>query len=136
MKRSLSHRSGAASLSCLAVGVVFLVSCKDYEYRHEVDGKVLDADNKPVKGAIVRRVTDKGDQYGIDELYARTTPASGEFSFVNVGRGPQHMSSAPWKIQVEHPAGVKHTYDVAANWSDDRSGCFGYCAKGVIVILK
>ncbi len=136
MKRTHCRRSGGASLAPVALALAFLVSCKDYEYRHEVDGKVLDADNKPVKGAIVRRVTDKGDQYGIDELYSRTTPATGEFSFVNVGRGPQHMASAPWKIQVEYPVGVKHTYDVAANWSDDRSGCYGYCAKGVIVVLK
>jgi hypothetical protein len=124
-----------ASLHALGL-LTLLGACRDYEYRHEVSGVVVDAQNKPVADAVVRRVTEKGDQYGVNELYSRTTKADGAFSFVNEGRGPEHLAEAPWKVQVEYPVGSKHTFDVVAKWSDDRSGCFGYCARNVTIQLK
>jgi hypothetical protein len=112
------------------------VACRDYAYRHEIRGTVLDAANQPIAGALVRRVSDKNDQYGVDELYLRTTAANGSFDFVNEGRGPSPVRAAPWRIEVEFPKGTKRTYEIVATWSDDKSECTGYCARNVVIVFR
>jgi hypothetical protein len=79
----------------------------------------------------VARVTDKGEPYGHDQLYLRTTDASGQFQFESTGSGPSPLASAPWLLKVTPPAGPSATFDLIAPWSDDRTGCFGYCKRGV-----
>jgi hypothetical protein len=120
----------------LWVAALSSLACRDYPYRHEIRGVVVGADSKPIKGAAVRRITDKGDQYGVDELYLRRTNDDGGFEFVSDGRGPSPLPEAPWKMEVEYPAGTKHSYDVSAKWSDDKTTCQGYCARDVHIVLR
>lgn len=122
--------------SLLVCALVGSVACSDYAYRHEVAGRVVAEGGTPVAGAIVQRVNDKGEPYGNDESYRRTTGADGTFSFVAEGRGPSPMPYAPWILRVTHPKHVERQLDVRAAWSEDRATCFGYCAKGLTIDVK
>lgn len=124
-------------LAC--VPFVLLVGCKDYAYRHEVAGRVVNTTGEPIAGALVQRVqrvNDKGEAYGNDESYRRTTDGDGRFSFVAEGRGPSPLPYAPWTLRVTKDRHVERQLDVRAVWSDDRNGCFGYCAKDVAIEMK
>lgn len=113
------------------------VSCKDHAYRHDVEGQVVDAKGVPIAGAIVTRVSDKGEPYGIPDLYQRKADEKGHFRFESEGRGPSPAASAPWRLAVEVPSRKDHAhFDVNAVWSDDRSKCYGYCAKELSLVVK
>lgn len=118
-----------------AWALLLLVGCADYPYRHEITGRVT-SNGQPVAGATVLRVNDKGDPYGQDEVNKRVTDANGAFSFVAEGRGPSPMPYAPWNLKVTHPKLAERTLEVRAAWSDDKTKCFGYCAKDFEIELK
>ena len=120
----------------LACGLLLgVVGCKDYSYRHEISGRVVAEGDRPVAGAVVQRVNDKGDPYGHDDGYRRVTDAQGSFSFVADGRGPKPMAYAPWTLKVTKEQHVERILEVRAEWSED-AACFGYCAKGFTIELK
>lgn len=120
----------------LALVLLATGACSDHSYRHEIAGRVVGANNAPIADAVVQRVNDKGDPYGNDETYRRTTAADGTFSFVAEGRGPSPMPYAPWTLRVTHPGHVERQLEVRAAWSNDRATCFGYCAKDFSIEMK
>jgi hypothetical protein len=117
----------------LVLVVAALCACKDYPYRHEIAGKVVDGAGAPIASVSVQRVDDKNKSYGVDELYKRVTNDKGEFSFVNEGRGPSPMPSAPWRLQVDFGSGSTQVYPVNVPWHDGASECAGYCAKSLVL---
>jgi hypothetical protein len=116
-----------------SVVLMMTCACKDYPYRHEIAGKVVDSAGAPMASVSVQRVDDKNKSYGVDELYKRVTNDKGEFSFVNEGRGPSPLPSAPWRLQVDFGGGTTQVYPVNAPWRDGASGCAGYCAKALVL---
>lgn len=70
---------------------------KDYAYRHEVSGKVMDENNIPIQGAIVYRPE------GLESLYKRITDEEGQFLFEYSGLGPEPTEEMHWTIIIEHP---------------------------------
>jgi hypothetical protein len=122
--------SAFSVLATLALGFGF--ACKDYAYRHEIAGTIVDAKGAPVASVSVQRVTDKNDPYGVDELYKRISNDRGEFSFVSEGRGPSPVPSAPWRLQVDF-GGEKRVYPVSVLWSAGDAGCSGYCSKSLVL---
>lgn len=125
----LHLRRVAAVLATLTVGS----ACKDYAYRHEVAGMVVDTKGAPITGVSVQRVDDKNNSYGVDELYKRVTNEKGEFSFVNEGRGPSPMPSAPWRLQVDFGAGNTKVFPLDVRFSEGKDGCTGYCARHLVL---
>jgi hypothetical protein len=126
----LYPRVRIAVLACVIA--TYAGACKDYPYRHEIAGTVTDAKGAPVASAVVLRVDDKDNAYGVDELYKRTTSDKGEFSFISEGRGPSPMPSAPWRLQVDFGKGVKQVYPLNVAYSAGANGCTGYCAKSLV----
>jgi hypothetical protein len=126
-------RLRSASLAGLCALASLALACADAAYRHEVEGKVLDAAGQPLADCKVARVNDKGDPYGHDELYLRTTDAQGAFRFESAGRGPTPLASAPWRLKVTPKVGAPLYLDIDAKWSEDKAVCFGYCAKGLVL---
>lgn len=113
------------------------VSCKDHAYRHDVEGQVIDEKGAAIAGAVVTRVNDKGEPYGIPDLYQRKADETGHFRFESDGRGPPPVATQPWRLAVEVPTRKDRAhFDVNAVWSDDRKTCFGYCAKGLSLVVK
>jgi hypothetical protein len=108
-----------------------IVACKEHPYRHDVSGTVVDMQGRGIGKCQVARVTDKGEPYGHDELYLRTTDANGQFRFESSGMGPSPLASAPWHLKVTLPVGPSATFDLVAPWSDNRATCFGYCKRDV-----
>ena len=133
--------SGATAARCL-IGVflatsTLCVACKDHAYRHDVEGQVVDAKGTPIPGAIVTRVSDKGEPYGIPDLYQQKTDEKGHFRFESEGRGPAPAFAAPWRLAVEIPNRKDHAhFEVSAVWSGDRAKCYGYCAKELSLVVK
>lgn len=132
----MSLRGASKAVFALAFVAVH-VSCTDHAYRHEVEGQVIDAKGAPVVGVWVTRVSDKGEPYGLPDLYQRKTDESGHFSFVSDGKGPAPAASAPWHLAVEVPPRKDRArFEIDARWSNDRSTCFGYCAKNLKLVVK
>ena len=125
------HRLAAAGLSSF-----LLLGCQDYPYRHEISGRVVGPGEVPLAGAVVQKVDGNGEAYGNDEAYRRTTDGEGRFSFVAEGRGPSPLGYAPWILRVTSPKYAERLLEVRAAWSEDRSSCYGYCAKDLTIDLK
>ena len=122
----------AQSFALLALSMCLVsTGCKEHPYRHDVSGTVVDLHGRGIAKCQVARVTDKGEPYGHDELYLRTTDATGQFRFESIGSGPSPLASAPWLLKVTSPLGPSATFDLVAPWSDDRTTCFGYCKRNV-----
>lgn len=117
------------------VGCLGLVACSSHPYRHDIEGRVVAA-GKPVEGAVVQRLNEKGEPYGFDDDYRRVTDASGKFSFVAEGRGASPLAYAPWTLRVTHERLGARDLEVRAQWSDDKSVCWGYCARDFDIELK
>ncbi len=113
-----------------------LTACTEHPYRHEIAGRIVAAGNQPIAGAIVQRVNDKGDLYGHEDMYRRTTDAQGNFSFVGEGTGPSPMAYAPWTLKITKDNHAERMLEVHAAWSEDRATCFGYCAKDFTIEMK
>ena len=94
---------------------------------------MVDASGQPLADCVVTRVTDKGDPYGHDELYRRTTDKTGTFKFESSGRGPTPLAYAPWRLKAELPNKTTRTVEFDATWSNDRATCFGYCNRDVTI---
>lgn len=116
--------------------LLLVLGCNDHLYRHDIAGRVVSAGNRPVVGAVVQRVNDKGDPYGHDDGYRRVTDAEGKFSFVAEGRGPSPMAFAPWTVKVTQEKFAERILEVRAAWSNDKTTCFGYCAKDFTIELQ
>jgi hypothetical protein len=108
--------SRLAFIACLPA--VLGVGCKDAYYRHEISGVVVNAEGAPMGSAVVTRVNQKNEPYGMPELYQTRTDAEGRFAFIKEGRGPQPSKVAPWRLAVDKPGGARVFYDVDAPWVD------------------
>lgn len=114
----MKHFSIAALLAALTT--LCAGGCVDYVYRHHVTGTVVDPDDKPVSGATVRRVLASGEQYGLENLYLRTTDAQGRFDFAHSGLGPKPERSQTWILVVEHPRFDRERIELEARWIDPK----------------
>lgn len=112
---------------------LLLLGCRDYAYRHELEGVVLDAKGAPLANAEVQRLNEKSEPYGFDSDYLRVTDEAGHFSFAAEGRGPSPLEAAPWRLRVKHAEAGEREVEVQARWQEQREGavCWGYCAKGL-----
>mgnify|MGYP000880152183 CR=1 FL=1 len=134
----MSARLGSWRMSfVLLVSLVMHVSCKDHAYRHEIEGRVVDGAGVPIPQAIVTRINDKGEPYGLPDMYQAKVDDKGHFRFVNEGRGPVPLKAIPWRLAVEVPSRKDRAhFDVQATWSDDRATCFGYCARDLTLVVR
>lgn len=125
-----------------AIAAIALLSagCVDYVYRHHVTGTVVDAEQKPVAGATVRRVLDSGEQFGLEELYVRRTDQEGRFEFEHSGLGPRPEPSHTWILLVERPGFETERAAFEAAWIDPSpSGKIvehGYVKLDVVIRLR
>jgi hypothetical protein len=110
----------------------FASACRDYAYRHDISGTVVDSKGAPVASAVVQRIDDKDKPYGVDELYKRTTNAKGEFQFVSEGRGPSPVPSAPWRFQVDFGNGETKIFGIDVPY-EQAPVCTGYCMKSLVI---
>ncbi len=120
-----------------------MLACRSYPYRHDIEGRVVvtaeGALLRPgvgVPDAVVQRINDNGEPYGFDDDYRRVTDAQGHFSFVAEGQGASPLAYAPWRIRVTHPNYGTRELEVRAAWSDDKSVCWGYCARDFEIELR
>ncbi|MBN2496843.1 MAG: carboxypeptidase regulatory-like domain-containing protein [Deltaproteobacteria bacterium] len=128
----------------LAIGTlaglsIFACVQTDYLYRHEVRGRVLGPGGVPVSGAtVMRAVGESGEQqYGLADLYRRTTAEDGSFAFVYQGLGPEPEPAHVWFLSVYAEGMRGEVKKIEVRWRDGaQPEQMGYIETGIELRLE